>query len=158
MERALVVDTVNDLILTPRSPCADMLPVTVGRMMLTETLPAQMWLVAGTVPGALPFNHAHGLLIDQTPPQGTRATDQSDAWAVVTLAGPGATDALARLATLNLRAMTDGQATRSHIGHMPGHITRIAPDIWRLMVFRSMAATLVRELTHAMHQVHARHG
>lgn len=135
-----------------------MLPVTIGALTLTETPPAQVWLVAGPTPGALPFDHAHGLLIDTAPPPGARATDQSDAWAVVTLSGPGATDALARLATLNLRAMAMGQATRSPIGHMPGHITCLGPDAWRLMVFRSMAATLVREVTHAMHQVHARHG
>lgn len=151
-------EDLSDVILTARSPCADMLPVAIGALTLTETPPAQIWLVAGDAPGVLPFDHAHGLVIDAAPPPGTRATDQSDAWAVVTLTGPGATDALARLSTLNLRAMADGSATRSPIGHMPGHITRIAPDAWRLMVFRSMAATLVREVTHAMHQVHARHG
>ena len=148
----------DNVTLTPRTPCADMLPVTVGALTLTETPPAQIWLVAGDAPGALPFDHAHRLLIDAAPPPGARATDQSDAWAVVTLTGTGATAALARLSTLNLRAMADGQATRSPIGHMPGHVTRLGPETWRLMVFRSMAATLVREVTHAMHQLHARHG
>lgn len=151
-------DPANDLTLTPKTPCADMLPVTAGTIVLAETPPAQIWLIAGPVENGLPFDHAHRLLIDAAPPTGARATDQSDAWAVVTLSGLGATDTLARLSTLDLRAMTDGQATRSPIGHMPGHITRLGDQEWRLMVFRSMAATLVREVTHAMHQVHKRHG
>ncbi|NBR90252.1 MAG: hypothetical protein EBS68_10115 [Rhodobacteraceae bacterium] len=79
-------------------------------------------------------------------------------WALAPNGDPGATDALARLSTLDLQTMPEGATARSHIGHMMGHITRLGAEDWRLMVFRSMASTLVREVKEAMHHVHARHG
>jgi heterotetrameric sarcosine oxidase gamma subunit len=108
------------------------------------------------------FDRQHAVLIGADPApdllKSVRATEHSDAWCVVSLSGAGATDALARLSTLDLQTMPEGATARSHIGHMMGHITRLGAEDWRLMVFRSMASTLAREVKEAMHHVHARHG
>ncbi|SFG00811.1 sarcosine oxidase subunit gamma [Roseobacter denitrificans OCh 114] len=85
-------------------------------------------------------------------------TDQSDAWACVTLSGPGHTDALARLVPVDLRlkSFEVGHTTRTLLGHMHASITRTAPDEVLILVFRSMAVTLVDELKEAMEAVAAR--
>ena len=117
------------------------------------------------VPGAAEiafFDRQHCILIGAEPSaalqKALRVTDQSDAWAVVLLSGAGATEALTRLSTLDLHAMPDGACARSPLGHMACHYTRLGADHWRLMVFRSMAATMVREVKEAMHHIDARHG
>lgn len=85
-------------------------------------------------------------------------SDQSDAWAVLRLDGPGASDVLARLTPLDLRAQVFGvgATARSDLGHMAAAITRIAPQAYEIMAFRSMAGTLVHELSTAMTRVAAR--
>ncbi|WP_246227800.1 sarcosine oxidase subunit gamma [Roseobacter ponti] len=85
-------------------------------------------------------------------------TDQSDAWAVVTLSGEGSDDALARLVPLDLRAaqFEAGHTARSQIMHMNASITRTGPDSFLILVFRAMAQTLVHELKTAMEGVAAR--
>jgi sarcosine oxidase subunit gamma len=85
-------------------------------------------------------------------------TDQSDAWAVVRLEGPGAGDVLARLVPVDLRpaAFPEGATVRSELAHMAASVTRTGAAAFEIMVFRSMAATLVHDLKSAMEAVVAR--
>lgn len=85
-------------------------------------------------------------------------TDQSDAWASVTLSGADAEAVLARLVPMDLRLphFPTGSAARSLIQHMTGSIQRLSDDRFRLMVFRSMAKTLYHDLSEAMKNVAAR--
>ncbi|WP_010142145.1 sarcosine oxidase subunit gamma [Oceanicola sp. S124] len=85
-------------------------------------------------------------------------TDQSDAWTSVLLEGPLARAVLARLTPLDLRdrALPEGASARSEIAHMQGALTRVTPDGYRLMVFRSMAETLLRALRETLETVAAR--
>lgn len=102
------------------------------------------------------------LLIGAAPPAGlgdiAALVDQSDGTAVVQLAGAGVVDVLARLVPLDLRpeVFGQGQTARSLVGHMTAQITRTGPDSVEIMVMRSMAATLVHDLTQAMRGVAAR--
>ncbi len=84
-------------------------------------------------------------------------TDQSDAWTVVRREGAGADDALARLTPLDLREghFKRGHTARTLVGHMTAQITRTTKG-FEIMVFRSMAGTLVHELHVAMQSVAAR--
>lgn len=85
-------------------------------------------------------------------------SDQSDAWACVELSGAGAEAVLARLVPVDLRAgnFKTGHTARTMIQHMNGAVTRIGADRFLVMVFRSMAATLVHDLKAAMETVAAR--
>ncbi|MCP4817877.1 MAG: sarcosine oxidase subunit gamma [Shimia sp.] len=87
-------------------------------------------------------------------------TDQSDAWAVVRLDGVAAEDVLARLVPVDLRGATfgEGHTVRTMLGHMMVSITRIKPQAFQIMAFRSMAKTLVHEIETAMKGVAARGG
>lgn len=104
----------------------------------------QAFLV-GVQPDAALFDHA-------------ALTDQSDAWCVMHLDGARSRDALARLTPVNLSgtAFKRGQTARSMIGHMSAIMTRLGPNRFEVMVFRSMAKTAVHELTEAMTAVAAR--
>lgn len=99
-----------------------------------------------------------GLPPTETLTKHAAVVDQSDGWAAVTLSGPGHEDVLARLVPLDLRAASfkRGHTARTLIGHMNGSVTRLSADRMLLLVFRSMAATLVHELTEAMESVTAR--
>lgn len=83
---------------------------------------------------------------------------QSDAWAVVTLHGAGGADALARLVPVDmrLRSFGVGATVRTQLGHMNASITRTSEDAIMIAVFRSMATTLVHDLTSALEAVAAR--
>lgn len=85
-------------------------------------------------------------------------TDQSDAWAVLQLAGPGARDVLARLCPLDLRAQVfgPGHTARTALGHMTASVSALEEDLFWVMVFRSMAGTLAHEMETAIHRVAAR--
>ncbi|QBF31214.1 sarcosine oxidase subunit gamma [Thalassococcus sp. S3] len=85
-------------------------------------------------------------------------TDQSDAWAVVTLEGEGAEDVLARLVPVDLRnaVFKRGHTARTSMMHMPSSITRIGANTFLIMTFRSMAQTLVHDLKTAMENLAAR--
>lgn len=85
-------------------------------------------------------------------------TDQSDAWAVLRLDGTGATDVMARLTPLDLRAQAfgEGSTARTDVAHMAGAVTRVGAQAYQIMTFRSMAASLVREVALAMTRVAAR--
>lgn len=98
-----------------------------------------------------------------TPPDAALAgyaavINQSDAWTVVSLSGSTSVDVLARLVPVDLRLshFPEGATARSLINHMSGSITRIGPDAFLILVFRSMAQTLVEELSEAMEAVATR--
>ncbi len=85
-------------------------------------------------------------------------TDQSDGWAVVTLDGGRSEDVLARLVPVDLRhsAFGIGHSVRTQLMHMNASITRVGADAFQIMVFRSMAETLVHDLRSAMEGLAAR--
>ncbi|WP_299625088.1 sarcosine oxidase subunit gamma [uncultured Tateyamaria sp.] len=85
-------------------------------------------------------------------------TLQSDAWTAVQLSGDGAEDVLARMVPVDLRAASfkRGHTARSLVQHMNGSITRTGPQSFVVMVFRSMARTLLHDLQRAMESVAAR--
>ncbi len=85
-------------------------------------------------------------------------TDQSDGWVWVTLSGADAVAVLARLVPLDLRpqAFPAGTTARSTLGHLPVLLIREAVDTFRIAAFRSMAGSLVHDLTGAMRAVAAR--
>jgi heterotetrameric sarcosine oxidase gamma subunit len=85
-------------------------------------------------------------------------TDQADGVAAVKIEGDGAEAALARLVPLDLRAATfkRGHTARSLVNHMTASISRLGPKSFEIMVMRSMAQTLVHELTEAAEGVAAR--
>ncbi len=84
-------------------------------------------------------------------------TDQSDAWAVMRLTGPGWDQVLSRLVALDLRpsGFPEGAVARSGLNHMNALFRRLADGV-EIWVFRSMAATAVEELAGAMARVAAR--
>lgn len=84
--------------------------------------------------------------------------DQTDASAIVTVSGAGAVDVLERLTPIDLRnaVFKRGHTARSLIAHMPASITRLGVDTYEVSVMRSMAATLVHDLTQAAENVAAR--
>ena len=85
-------------------------------------------------------------------------TDQSDAWAVVRLEGASAEDVLARLIPVDVRASVfkRGHTMRTDLLHMMASVTRVSGNAFQIMVFRSMAETLVHDLKSAMEGVAAR--
>lgn len=125
------------------------------------------WPEAGRMTGqagtrALWFGREMALLIGPDPDESLSAhaalTDQSDAWAVVQLEGRQAVEVLARLCPLDLRdtVFAPGHTARTDVAHMAGSVSRVGPQTWQIMVFRSMAATLVHEAEIAMARVAAR--
>ena len=111
---------------------------------------------------AMWFGREMALLIGPEPDPGLAAhaalADQSDAWAVLALEGPGAVEVLARLCPLDLRdhVFKRGHVARTEVAHMAGAIARMGDENWRIMVFRSMAGTLIHEVETAMRRVAAR--
>lgn len=91
-------------------------------------------------------------------PEGAAHADQSSGWVVLTLTGPAARDVLARLTPIDLRDASFPQAAtaRTLLGHMTVSLTRIGPETYEIMVFRSMTQTAVHDLTRAMKGVAAR--
>lgn len=85
-------------------------------------------------------------------------TDLSDAWAIVRLDGPAAVAALARLTPLDLRSskFKRGHTAKTDLMHMMASITKTGKDCFEIIVFRSMAKTLVHDLTTAMSTIAAR--
>ncbi|WP_223424581.1 sarcosine oxidase subunit gamma [Tateyamaria pelophila] len=104
-----------------------------------------MALLAGPVPDPSLAQHA-------------ALTDQSDAWTCLHLSGAGAEAILARLVPVDLRGSVfkRGHTVRSLVQHMNGSITRTGPQTFLIMVFRSMARTLVHDVQRAMESVASR--
>ncbi|MEL6549763.1 MAG: sarcosine oxidase subunit gamma [Pseudomonadota bacterium] len=98
------------------------------------------------------FDLDHVLLVGAEPAPAlgavTAVTDQSDAWCHVALSGTRAVEALAYLTPIDLRefAFGPGRCARSLVGHMQAHIIRTELEQFEVLVFRSMAGTLAREL------------
>ncbi len=90
--------------------------------------------------------------------QSAAVVDQSDGWASVALRGPGAVDVLARLVPVDLRESTfkRGHSARTMVQHMTASITRTGAQSFLILVFRSMAGTLVHDLKCAMEAVASR--
>ncbi|SFS68629.1 sarcosine oxidase subunit gamma [Sulfitobacter marinus] len=84
--------------------------------------------------------------------------DQSDAWCAVSLSGEATEAVLARLVPVDIRRaeFKRGHTVRTQVGHMPASITRTGPDSFMILVFRSMATTLIHELKQAMQSIVAR--
>ena len=87
-------------------------------------------------------------------------SDQSDSWAVVALQGDDAEAVLTRLVPVDLRGKTfkRGHTCRTRVEHMNASITRLGEKSFQIMVFRSMAGTLIHDLEQAMAHVAARSG
>ena len=108
------------------------------------------------------FGRGQYLLIGAEPAetlgQHAALADQSDGWARVRLEGKGSEQVLARLIPLDLRASAfkRGHTARAPLQHMMAAVTRSGTEAFTLMVFRSMAVTLVHDLKTAMESVAAR--
>ena len=72
--------------------------------------------------------------------------------------GDNAVDVLARLVPVDLRdaAMKRGHSIRTQVLHMSASVTKLGTDHFQIMVFRSMAGTLVHDLKRAMAAVASR--
>lgn len=111
---------------------------------------------------AIWFGRGQAMLIGPAPDaalgQFAALTDQSDGWAVLRLEGDAVEQVLARLVPVDLRAgsFKRGHTLRSQVQHMAGSITRIGDRAFLIMVFRSMAETLVHDVKTAMEAVAAR--
>lgn len=92
------------------------------------------------------------------PIPGASMTDQTDAWACVALEGDGARDVLTRLVPIDLRParFEVGHTARTLVGHMSAILSRSGDERFDIMVFRSMAGTLVHDLKEAMETIAAR--
>jgi len=179
--------------LIAKNVCADVLPLDVGGISLTEVIEEKVTVIAPykgqhkAVSDLL--QQTHGLVLPAVnrtsgkdsgraiwfsqgqwvvlgPELGPKlakiaaVVDQSDAWAIVRLEGADAEDVLARLVPVNLRrsAFKRGHTLRSNLYHIMASITRIGNNTFQIMVFRSMAETLVHDLSVAMKSVAARQG
>lgn len=85
-------------------------------------------------------------------------TDQSDAWARLSISGPFAQEALARYVPVDLRlsALPVGASIRSQLYHVPLCLMRLEPDVFEMLVFRSMAQTAWHEMEAALRTLAAR--
>ncbi len=107
------------------------------------------------------FDHAHYLIMSGAPSAAMAkhcsVTEQTDGWAVLDVRGKNARFVLARLILMDLRSETFpvGSFARCEVAHMAGAIWRPDEDAYRIMVFRSMAGTLVHKLQVAMESVAA---
>jgi sarcosine oxidase subunit gamma len=99
-----------------------------------------------------------GVVPDKNLAKHAALTDQSDAWVVTMLSGAQATDVLARLTPIDLRDghFKRGHTARSDLMHMNASITRTGADSFMIVVFRSMAQTLLHDIQTAMEGVAAR--
>jgi sarcosine oxidase subunit gamma len=170
------------------TPCNGLLPMKIGGIEVTEVLPECIMSVAAiagqekqvstalkdqiglglTAPNRRTrkgnahvqwFGHGVWLVTANVSLEGLAAvTDQSDAWAVVTISGAGVEDVLAHLVPIDLRVgvFKNGHTARTMLGHMSVAMTRIGANTFEVMVMRSMAGTLVHDLETAMRGVAAR--
>ena len=108
------------------------------------------------------FGPAHAMLVGPVPDAAVSkqaaVVDQSDAWTMVRLEGVGVAEVLARVVPVDLRSahFKRGHTARTLLFHMTASITRFGENAFQIMVFRSMAETLVHDLKRAMEGVAAR--
>lgn len=153
--------------LIARTPLAGLLPVTIGTVTITEVVHDRLTLIAPfrarTIAGFPAPNRTtdvmiwvgqgQALAIGDPGDTGDAAavTDQSDAYAIARIAGSGVEDVLARLVPVDLRlpGFAVGHTARTLLGHMTASVIRRDVAVFEVMVMRSMAATLVHDLTRA---------
>jgi heterotetrameric sarcosine oxidase gamma subunit len=82
-------------------------------------------------------------------------TDQSDAWACLSINGEGAADVLARLVPIDLRKMLVGGCARSCLGHTAAVFIAVAGG-FEVMLPRSLAKTAWHQVEAAMRMRAAR--
>lgn len=84
--------------------------------------------------------------------------DQSDAWVAVTLEGEAAAEVLARVVPIDLRPQVfkRGHTARTELQHMMASVTKLGEGSFLILVFRSLADTLLHDLKTAMEGVAAR--
>ena len=166
------------------TPCAGLLPLSIGGLEVVEVVPERLMSVApfagknkdvsallktqvGSALSAVNrrsgsvtwFGHGTWTVAGEVSLEGLAAvTNQSDAWAVVALSGPQAEDVLARLVPVDLRASVfkRNHVAKTMLGHMSVTITRTGANTFEIIVMRSMAKTLVHDLETAMRGVAAR--
>jgi len=99
-----------------------------------------------------------GVVVDDSLVAQAALTDQSDAWAVVRLAGSQAADVLARVTPIDLRARAfgPGATARTQVQHMQASVTCLGEGVYQIMVFRAFGETLVHDLKAAMQAVAGR--
>ncbi|MBF9058950.1 sarcosine oxidase subunit gamma [Rhodobacterales bacterium HKCCSP123] len=99
-----------------------------------------------------------GVMPDRALAAHAALTDQSDAWTHLVLEGAAVRDVLARWMPVELSpsACPPGSARRSLVGHMTALVLHPGGDRFEILVFRSMAATAIHELTRSMRAVAAR--
>ncbi len=176
--------------LIEKSPCGELLPLSIGAAKLEEAAPGHLTVLApfGSASDfTAALEAAHGmaapkpnratgkegarclwfglrevLLVGPTPEAALAGqaamVDVSDGWATVSLSGAGSVDVLARLVPVDLRegSFKRGHSVRTQVLHMSASITRTGKDSFLILVFRSMAATLVHDMKQAMEAVAAR--
>ncbi|MEJ6389683.1 sarcosine oxidase subunit gamma [Gymnodinialimonas ulvae] len=171
--------------LIAKSPFDGLLPLTVGRVQVTEiTCDAITWVaphkgqmakVSRALDGQVgadfpaPNTHANGVVwfgpeqalvlgAPLKPIAGAALVDHGSAWAICALDGADAAEVLARLVPIDLRdgVFGPGAAARTLLGHMNCVLMRTGPDRFQVMVFRSMAASCAHEISRAMAMVAAR--
>lgn len=104
---------------------------------------------SGSAARVIWFGHQTWLVTSKVALDGLAAvTDQSDAFAILRIAGAGVEDVLARLVPVDLRAhvFKPGHTAKTMLNHMSVTITRIDAQAFEIMAMRSMAGTLVHEL------------
>ncbi len=108
------------------------------------------------------FGRETALLIGVAPDAGLAVhaglSDQSDAWAAVSVSGTAVEAVLARLLPIDVRlaAFPVGHAARTLCQHVSVAVTRVSEDRFEILAFRSMAGTVVHDLTDAARAVAAR--
>jgi sarcosine oxidase subunit gamma len=114
-----------------------------------------IWMGLGLAFAELPESGAPDLIPALAPH--AAVTDQTDAWAALTLTGPHARAVLARLIPLDLApaAFPPGRVARTQLRHMMCALLATGGG-FRILVMRSFARTAVHDLETAMASVAAR--
>ncbi len=159
------------------SPCAGLLPLTIGAVTLTEKIlpEGQVWSIAplqSSPVKSLPkigkskltqtsntlwIGRDQFLQIGGKRPGAGAVTEQDDAWVMVSIEGDGTLEVMARLVPIDLRKMEVGDTARSLINHMMAIFVKTEDGV-DVLVFRAFAKTLVHELKEAAQGVDARKG
>ena len=153
--------------LIARTPLADLLPVTIEGITISEVVHDRLTLIAPfrgravegfpapnrTTPTSIWVGQGQALFLGDPPEVGAAAAviDHTDAHAVARIDGVGVEDVLARLVPIDLRqpGFAVGHTARTLLGHMTASVTRRGDQAFEVMVMRSMAQTLVHDLTRA---------
>ncbi|GIT89968.1 hypothetical protein JANAI62_05480 [Jannaschia pagri] len=163
--------------LTAHDPAEDLLPLHHGDVRLstyrpeaiTSLMPLRGAAIAIPDPGRaeamlggllLWSGRNQGMLLGPPPANLDKVamTDQSDAWTILRLEGPGVDQVLSRLTPLDLNPaiFKPGRTARSLLGHMNALFHRRDAEIFDIWVFRSMAGSAIHDIERAMRGLAAR--